>query len=469
MQTKSGLKWQSIGLLVVMFTAALLISVNLTSPVEAQGLTPTATPLDPAWRGFSAARDAIEEERGVDLTTVRNWEFVQTEYTNGIDFGCVDGIAESEVREVYFGWIFTITDLFGVQYQARVAFDLSAVAVCDQVTQSSAAPAPAEGAAPDPNLPAPVAGSGATGSFELGGHVDGLGPNTVANMQTAGMTWVKKQLRYNLGDSGSIAQGMISDASGKGFKILLGIVGNPAQMGDYESYIQSYAQFVGEVAALNPNAIEIWNEPNLDREWPNGQIDGARYTQLLAASYNAIKTANPNVMVISGAPAPTGAEAAFPGAVVNDDNFMNQMAAAGAAQYMDCVGLHYNEGIVAPSRSSGDPRGDFPTRYYGTMAARGNIFGKPLCWTELGYLSGEGMGAAIPPLFAWAEGVTVAQQAAWLAEAASIAAQSGNVRLMIVWNVNFTRWDSDPMGGYAMMRPDGTCPACTTLGTVMRG
>jgi hypothetical protein len=58
-------------------------------------------------------------------------------------------------------------------------------------------------------------------------------------------------------------------------------------------------------------------------------------------------------------------------------------------------------------------------------------------------------------------------QHGWL-DAASRAAKSGNVRLMIVWNVNFTRWDTDPMGGYAIIRPDGTCPACATLGAVMR-
>ena len=36
-------------------------------------------------------------------------------------------------------------------------------------------------------------------------------------------------------------------------------------------------------------------------EWANGNIDPAKYTQLLAQAYNAIKSANPNVAVISGA------------------------------------------------------------------------------------------------------------------------------------------------------------------------
>ncbi|PJF21620.1 MAG: hypothetical protein CUN56_10130, partial [Phototrophicales bacterium] len=288
-----------------------------------------------------------------------------------------------------------------------------------------------------------------------------------------GMTWVKKQLRFRVGDGTGQAEAFINDANSKGFKILLGIVGYTDEMTNYDQYIQDYATFVGQVAAkmTQGGAIEVWNEPNIDREWPNGRISGAEYTRLLAAAYNAIKTANPNVIVISGAPAPTGAEAAFPGAVVNDDNFMRQMRDAGAAAYMDCLGLHYNEGIVSPTQNSGDPRPYYPTQYFGSMLARGaNIFpDRPVCWTELGYLSGEGMGEPIPPAFSWAENVTVAQQAQWLAEAAQLSRQSGRVRIMIIWNVNFELWGSDPMGGYAMMRPDGTCPACSTLGAVMRG
>ena len=91
-----------------------------------------------------------------------------------------------------------------------------------------------------------------------------------------------------------------------------------------------------------------------------------------------------------------------------------------------------------------------------------------VCWTELGYLSAEGMGAPIPVAFAWAGTVTVAQQAEWIADAARLSRESGRVSLMIVWNVNFTRWDTDPMGGYALLRPDGTCPGCATLGAAMR-
>jgi hypothetical protein len=468
MQEQTGVKRNSVRAVitaVALLLVALLLTATSAAPTLAQLPDPTPTPTDPTWRGYSAARDAIQEEHSVDLTWVQQYTYQQAEFVQGIDWGCIEEIHPNDVRPAYFGWIFRITSLQGTTYEARVSFDLSAVAVCDNVTEG----APAAGS----QLPAPAAGAGATGGFELGGHVLNLGPNAIEAMQQSGMTWVKKQLRYNLGDGTGTAEFMIQDAHSKGFKILLGIVGEPAQMGDFDGYVQTYADFVGQVAALGADAIEVWNEPNIDREWPTGQVNGARYTEMLAAAYNAIKSSNPNTIVISGAPAPTGffGQAGCADAGCNDDVFMQQMAQAGAAQYMDCVGLHYNEGIVSPATTSGDPRGEFPTYYFNSMLQRGYgpFGGLPVCWTELGYLSAGGFNQALPAAFAWAENVTVDQHASWLADAVARSAQSGRVRLLIIWNVNFERFDSDPMAGYAIIRPDGTCPACGLLGQVMGG
>jgi hypothetical protein len=93
---------------------------------------------------------------------------------------------------------------------------------------------------------------------------------------------------------------------------------------------------------------------------------------------------------------------------------------------------------------------------------------KSLCFTELGYLTREGLGP-LPQAFSWAANTTVQQQAEWLAQAVRMARQSGRVRLMIIWNVDFTRYDNDPMAGYAIVRPDGTCRACVTMGAAMGG
>jgi len=40
---------------------------------------------------------------------------------------------------------------------------------------------------------------------------------------------------------------------------------------------------------------------------------------------------------------------------------------------------------------------------------------------------------------------------------------------MIIWNVDFTRYDDDPMAGYAIIRPGGACPACDALRAVTGG
>lgn len=456
---RSTFAYLAMAILIVMVLTPLAVSAG--NPQQ----EPTATPTDPGWLAFTTARAAIEEERGEDLTWVQQWTYEEFEWEDGID-GCrtLDLEAGEQPRQVFFGWRVTITSLLGRQYEARVSFNYKLVSVCDEVTD---VPTTAVEANPDANLPAPVTGSANTGAFELGGQVTGLYSDALDNARAAGMNWVKMQLE--MGASGA---GFVSDAHAAGFKILFSVVGDHDQIMN-GSYQDSYAQYLASLAAAGADALEVWNEQNIDREWPAGQINGANYVPLLAKAYNAIKTANPNTIVISGALAPTGffGTAGCTDQGCNDDVYYQQMAAAGAGQYADCIGVHYNEGIVSPTQSSGDPRDNYPTRYFGTMLNRAlaPFGGKQACFTELGYLSGEGY----PPIssaFAWASDTSVAEQAQWLAEAAVQAANSGKVRLMIVFNVNFhtVPWGTDPQAGYAIMRPDDTCPACSTLGSVMQ-
>ncbi len=317
---------------------------------------------------------------------------------------------------------------------------------------------------PPPGSPPPS--TPIAGGFEVGGHVSSFSYPDL--MRNTGMVWVKRQINWQQGQGPEITQGVIQQARDAGFKILLGVVGDENALGaNRAQYIQEYANFLAGVAQLGPDAIEVWNEPNIEAEWPTGQISGANYTQMLIASYNAIKNANPNVLVISGAPAPTGAEGAFgPARVKNDDNFLREMAAAGAGGVMDCLGVHYNEGIVSPYATSGDPRGNggYYTRYFlGMINTYKSIFpNTPLCFTELGYLSGEGYGP-LPGGFAWAANTSVQDQAQYLAEAVTIARSRGDIRLMIIWNIDFTNYGADPQAGYGIVRPDGNCPACATI------
>jgi len=326
---------------------------------------------------------------------------------------------------------------------------------------------------------APVGSSGVVPQsrlpIEVGGHVSGFNSSTQAAMRRAGMVWVKWQVPFRMGESTEVAEDRIRRSREAGFKVLLGITGEVSElqaMGD--DYYPEYAAFLGRVAALNPDAIEVWNEMNIDREWPTGRISPNAYTSMLQQAYSAIKGANPNVLVISGALAPTGAEGAFGSSRVwNDDRYYQGMVNAGVANYADCIGVHYNEGILAPTQQGGDPRGEYPTRYLPLMLERvGYPFrnqGKPLCFTELGYLSGDGY----PPLpggFSWAASTSVAEQAEWLAGAIQVSANYNRVPVLmvIVWNVDFETYTDDPQAGYAIIRPDGSCPACDSIGALQR-
>ena len=75
----------------------------------------------------------------------------------------------------------------------------------------------------------------------------------------------------------------------------------------------------------------------------------------------------------------------------------------------------------------------------------------------------------MPGGFAWASGNTLAEQASWLAGAVHRTRASGYVRMLIVWNVDSTFWGADPQQGYAIVRPNGACPACDSLRAAMGG
>ena len=341
------------------------------------------------------------------------------------------------------------------------------------VLQVPGAPPPQQPTQTDSPAPAsgpPPASTANTSGFELGGQA--LSFSQPGKMKEARMVWVKRQVKWH-GEPASNHQHVIDSAKNNGFKVLLSVIGEPGGIANNPgAYYKNFAGFLAGLARGGADAIEVWNEMNIDREWPRGLISGANYTQMLREAYHAIKGANPSTMVISGAPAPTGY---FRGCSTNggdDDCYMRQMAAAGAANVMDCVGVHYNAGIVPPDATSGAPVGS-SGHYSWYLPRMMNLYRsffptKPLCFTELGYLTGEGLGP-LPGGFAWASGNTLAEQAAWLAGAVHRLRGSGYVRMFIVWNVDSTHYGEDPQAGYAIVRPGGHCPSCDALRGAMGG
>ncbi len=325
------------------------------------------------------------------------------------------------------------------------------------------------------DMPAPVYPAGAimTADFELGGQVNHE-IRSAGYMRQAGMTWVKYQVAWHPGMDTTAVRTQIQQGHSQGFKVLISVVSQ--QKYPVGLNVADLLKTLQAIASYGPDAIEVWNEPNLDYEWPRGEINGENYVRwMLAPAYNVIKSVDPGIIVISAAPAPNGAffgegGCSAAGYGCDDWLFLQQMAQAGASNYMDCVGVHFNAGATSPTAGTGhpaDPGYQHYSWYFGGMLQLyGGTFARPLCFTELGFLSPEGYGPP-PPRFSWSADTSVAEQAQWLAEAAVLSRQSGRVRLLVVWNVDFTYWGDDPMAGYAIVRPDGGCPACEALGAVM--
>jgi hypothetical protein len=118
----------------------------------------------------------------------------------------------------------------------------------------------------------------------------------------------------------------------------------PKNLDNFRSFCHAIAdRFKGKIAAY-----EVWNEPNLSREWGNQPPDPKEYVELLKACYIGIKSADPNAIVISAGMAPTGTsdQTAMP-----DDQFIDQMYQAGAANYFDILGVNA-PGYKAPPEIS---------------------------------------------------------------------------------------------------------------------
>jgi hypothetical protein len=108
--------------------------------------------------------------------------------------------------------------------------------------------------------------------------------------------------------------------------------GPPDNLQDWADFLTALAtRYRGRI-----QAYEIWNEPNLDREWGDQQPDPSAYATLLKASYAAIKAADPQALAISAGMSPTTESDQH---AVPDMQFLQAMYLAGARGSFDMLGV----------------------------------------------------------------------------------------------------------------------------------
>jgi hypothetical protein len=205
--------------------------------------------------------------------------------------------------------------------------------------------------------------------------LDPAGERDMALVKDLGFGWIKQQFAWR--DLANVrghyywerTDRMVALAEQMGLKILarldqqplwaqadpavFDLSGPPANYADFGEYCGAVAgRYRGRVAAY-----EVWNEPNLAREWNNQPPNPAEYAELLRGCYLAIKEADPDAIVISAGLAPTGP--ADPAVAMSDVEFFQGLYDSGAAPYFDMLGVHApgyaNPPEMSPAEAEADP------------------------------------------------------------------------------------------------------------------
>lgn len=131
----------------------------------------------------------------------------------------------------------------------------------------------------------------------------------------------------------------------------------PQDMNDWYNYCFTIADRYVE---SNVVAYQIWNEPNLTREWGNKRPNPAEYVELLAVCSSAIREADASAILISAGLAPTGNndDIALP-----DDVYLDGMYRNNFQQYIDVVGVHA-PGFAPPEYGPDDAEADGVGRWF---------------------------------------------------------------------------------------------------------
>ena len=186
-------------------------------------------------------------------------------------------------------------------------------------------------------------------------------------IEDAGFGWVKQNVGWR--DVEGAAKGafnwyftdrILDDAEKRGLKVLFRLDSEPAWAAiekgvrsrngppedaeDFGDFCHALAKrYTGRV-----DAYQVWNEPNLAREWGGYAPNAAEYVELLRACYVGVKSADPGALIVSAGLAPTGT--GLPEAIPDTD-YLVQMYEAGAAPYFDVLGVNA-PGYKAPPELS---------------------------------------------------------------------------------------------------------------------
>ena len=302
--------------------------------------------------------------------------------------------------------------------------------------------------------------------------------------QGLGVGWVKQQVEWHTIEHGpdnfdwALLDRAVEACNGFGFKLLLGVThapdwtraselesGPPVNYAEFGRFMEQLAtRYRGRVVAY-----ELWNEPNLAREWRGDTLDPARFVALVAEGARGVRAADPDALIISGAPAVTGINDGVE--AIDDRAFLRGMYEAGIVQWVDGIGAHpygfanppdesWQYSTHAASGHNNHPSFFFHDTledYHAIMLAYDDT-GHQIWVTEFGWPSTDGMGQMDTMGWEYAREVNESQQAAYIVRAFRMGDERTWVGPMFLWNLNLAAiWGpGNPTSAYSLLRPDGS-------------
>ncbi|HJW84188.1 MAG TPA: hypothetical protein VJ754_07780 [Anaerolineae bacterium] len=338
--------------------------------------------------------------------------------------------------------------------------------------QPAASPTPTPTPVPKPNV-------GIQGQF-----IDPDGETFVNWAADLGVGWIKQQIDWNTieYEPGQYRwveiDRFVDRAQARGFKILFSVArapgfsrpgpveedGPPSDFAIFHRFmLELSARYQGRVAAY-----ELWNEPNLRREWRGFDLSAAQFVELIRQGASAVRQGDPSAIVISGAPAVTGIDNKID--AVDDRVYLREMIAAGVSDLVDAVGAHPYGAANPPDERVSDSThtasgyNNHPSFFfldtledYHAILVNAGI-DRPIWVTEFGWPSVENFGDVGTVGWDYAREVGEKDQAAYLLRAIELRRERAWLGPMMIWNLNVA-WllgPDRPESAYSLIRPDGS-------------
>ncbi|HQE93168.1 MAG TPA: cellulase family glycosylhydrolase [Anaerolineae bacterium] len=303
-------------------------------------------------------------------------------------------------------------------------------------------------------------------------------------VQGMGFGWIKVQVEWMVIEEqpGSYRwvelDRLVQLSNDFGFKLLLSVVDAPGWLRAEVGYNgpphdpAEFGRFMGVLAshyAGKVTAYELWNEPNLQREWYGETLDPAAFVALTAAGSQAVRQADPQALILSAGLGVTGIDDGV--SAIDDRRFLRESLQAGLAQWVDGIGVHPYGYANPPWERAADATHtrsawnnhpsffflDTLEDYHAILVAAG--VDAQLWPTEFGWPSIDGIRAAdlaADHPYPYAMWLTEQEQADYLTTAARLMIERPWVGPFFVWNLNMSvTWGPDrPESLFSLIRPD---------------